>query len=232
MPFNRDRRIFFKRDRGLYPNSRKFVFLGGALLSAALLYFLNPAPGTNERARHEPTIARFAFAPQGFASDRNGSMADDGLLTRVSTEAPLTGSVPEPSTDTGSPAAPDERAGNPDGDLARAVAPAPSTPPADVEATATEQPPTAAATERVEAQRPRAAVAALTVEEPSRTTTEATAAIDVVRSRLRPAPPRSPRIERTRKPRQRARRAPSSAGPPQAEKMAPWARRALFNSGS
>lgn len=233
MPMKRDQRIFFKRDRGLYRILERSVFLAGVLLFAGLVYFLNSELGADQHSPHEPSTNRFAFAQPGFKLGRDEFTEYDGLLTHGSTQAPLTGSLPKVTSRNALHPAPEESAASDEDLLDRDFFASQSKTPIRPDIKPIE-PPTAVRSQRIPEQEHSATVASLTVDEPSKTTREATQVIErnVGRLKRNPTVRKSHRMDRRRRVRAGVRRPTNSAGPPLYGKLPPWARQALFNAGS
>jgi hypothetical protein len=88
MPFHKERRLFFKKDRGLIQKSLQVILLSGVFFFGFAAHFF------------DVELSRFAFAPHGFKADQTDKVVKDRqiILTRVSREAPLTASSPKPTT--------------------------------------------------------------------------------------------------------------------------------------
>jgi hypothetical protein len=96
MLFHKERRLFFKRDRGVAQKTMQIIMLGGFLLFVGSAHFFDAELATQHGSKHEQTMSKLGFAPQGvepYQTDKTGKDRQI-ILTRVSVEAPLTGYPP------------------------------------------------------------------------------------------------------------------------------------------
>lgn len=100
MPFHKERRLFFKRDRGLIQKSLQVTLLSGVLVFGFAAYFFYAEFAKQYGLKYEHVMSRFAFTPQGFKADQADKVVKDRqvILPRVSIEAPLTRSSPKPTS--------------------------------------------------------------------------------------------------------------------------------------
>lgn len=92
MSFHRERRLFFKKDRGIIHKPLQLILLSGVLCVGFAAHFFDMGLSTQYGSGHEQTMSRFAFSPQGiwaFQADKAVRVRQT-ILTGASMEARLT----------------------------------------------------------------------------------------------------------------------------------------------
>lgn len=236
MPFDSNDRIFFKKNGESIDRPWLVSLLSAILLIGVPVYVFDAEQGERYNSGHENTISRFAFAPQDIELELSSFEEDEEpFLSRVSTEVPMTGSLPNASTDDPPIVSTIKNEPTDDAAPAHVHSLGPSKSPPSPYAAETKKPASVGKADNVPEDEPKTAVAALSVEEPPKITPEPTVKIQpaIRQARTNRKRARSRRASgRSRRLRARARRRSNNAGQPLFKKLPAWAHTALFQSGS